>query len=257
MKLRIHGFGGAAVLAMAAALLVAGKPGAAVASDRLLAQIGKPKHGGLVHDYAGALDGRVRSSLETTLQELNRKTGAEVAVVVLPGLDGGEIQDFSNRLFEQWGVGRKGKDDGALMVVALEDRKVWVEVGYGLEGALPDGKVGRILDTAVVPQFRAGRVAEGVTLGALELAQVVAAERGVELSGRVDGRRQARRSRGSNWLGLVLLIIMIPVFIRHPYLLLLLLSSGRGGGFSGGGFGGGFGGFGGGLSGGGGAGRSW
>ena len=229
-----------------------------IAGDELLNKLGKQRPAQLVSDYAGVLSRAQASSLESLLLDLERTTGAQVAVVILPSLEGGQIDDFANHLYERWGIGKKGEDNGALLLVALKDRKVRIEVGYGLEGILPDAKAGRIADKAILPAFRQNRYAEGVIGGAYALAQVIAADAGVELTGgRPVVHAESRGRKGSPLLGLLFLILFIPLMIRHPFLAILLLSGGRGGGFSGGGFGGGFGGFGGGLSGGGGASRSW
>jgi len=228
------------------------------AGDELLNKLGRQRPARLVSDYAGVLSRAQASSLEGLLLDLERKTGAQVAVVILPSLEGGQIDDFANHLYERWGIGKKGKDNGALLLVALKDRKVRIEVGYGLEGILPDARAGRIADKAILPAFRQNRYAEGVIGGAYAVAQSIAEDAGVELTGvRPVARVASRGPRASPLLGLLLLVIFIPLMIRHPFLAILLLSGGRGGGFSGGGFGGGFGGFGGGLSGGGGASRSW
>jgi len=224
--------------------------------DALLERLeGKRRQEQAVYDFAGVLDARTRDDVESVLDDLRNKTDVPVIVVTLRSLEGGDLADVANRLYERWGIGRKGKDEGALLVVALEERRARIEVGYGMEGILPDAKCGRILDEHLVPNFKAGRYGEGIRSGAYAVASVVAADRGVRL-GRAPVRRQ--RERGSSWLSLLFLIILIPLVIRHPWLLFFLLNSGRGGGYSGGGFGGGgFGGFGGGLSGGGGAGRGW
>lgn len=225
------------------------------AGDELLNKLGRQRPDRLVNDYAGVLSRAQASSLEGLLLDLERQTGAQIAVVILPSLEGGQIDDFANHLYERWGIGGKGKDNGALLLVALKDRKVRIEIGYGLEGILPDAKAGRIRDQAILPAFRQNRYAEGVMGGAYALAQVIAEDAGVKLTG---GRRaESGGRRGSPLLSLLLLILFIPLMIRHPFLAILLLSGGRGRGFSGGGFGGGFGGFGGGLSGGGGASGSW
>lgn len=227
-------------------------------SDELLDRLGMPTQGQFVYDYARVLNQGQWSSLQGLLNELSRRTDATVVVVVTPSLDGGEVADLANRLYEKWGIGKKGQDKGVLLLAALQDRKIRIEVGYGLEGILPDAKVGRILDETVIPAFREKRFAEGVMGGSYSIAKIVAEDAGVSLSAGQPIRVQSRQQRGSALLGLLFLIIFIPILIRHPFLALFLLSSGmRGSGFSGGGFGGGFGGFGGGLSGGGGASRSW
>ncbi len=215
----------------------------------------------LVNDFAGVI-GPDANAIETLLRELEQKTGAQVAVVTLSSLDGGEISDFSNRLFERWGIGQAGEDNGALLLAAIEDRQVWIEVGYGLEPIIPDAMAGRILDESVLPAFRQEQYAAGLAAGAATLALLIANNAGVELSGTIAARAPVAQTRNplGGLLRFIVLLFLLPFIIRHPWLALMLLSSGRmgggGGGFGRGG-GGGFGGFGGGMSGGGGAGRSW
>jgi uncharacterized protein len=238
--------------------ILAGSLSVQADSDRLLQSL---KATGHVNDFAGAMSAADHSATERLLVELEQKTGAQVAVVTLKTLEGGQIDDFSTRLFERWGIGQKGKDNGVLLLGATGEgrgNRLRIEVGYGLEGILPDAAAGRILDTAVLPGWNQGRYGSALANGAAVLAQRIAADRGVELSGMPAYIRQqpSSKRRGSPFLNLILLLIFIPVVIRHPWILVMLLSSGGGGHRGGGGFGGGgFGGFGGGMSGGGGASR--
>lgn len=222
---------------------------------------------GYVNDFAGVFPAEQRLQLESVLGELDRKTGAQISVVTVASLQGEEIRDFANRLFERWGIGRRGDDRGMLFLAAVEDRRIWVEVGYGLEGDFPDARVGRLLDEAVIPRFRAGDYAGGLTAGSLEVAFRLAEGAGVTLEGAPERPLAEAEPRPMTCGELVIFVLFLLVagyvFVRHPWLLVMLLASGGGGGRrSGGGFGGGFGGggfggFGGGSSGGGGAGRSW
>lgn len=220
-----------------------------------------PAPRGYVTDHAGVLDGRASSALAGLLSELDRKAAAQVAVATVKDLGGRDVESYATGLYEAWGIGKKGSDRGALILVSVGDRKARIETGYGLEGILPDGLCGEILDRHMLPSFKEGDYAGGVLRGAVAVASVVARDAGVELTGApVPAQRPAgRRGLLSNILFIGLLALLAPVFIRNPFLLLLLLSGGRGGGggFGGGGFGGGFGGFGGGASGGGGASRGW
>lgn len=217
---------------------------------------------GYVNDYAEVFPEPESRSLELLLGELDRKTTTQVAIVTVASLEGEDITDFANRLFNQWGIGRKGSDRGLLLLLSTGDRRVRVEVGYGLEGLLPDGRVGRILDQQALPWFRQGNYAAGLLNSVHTIAQLVAEDAAVTLDslGEIPNAQRIPQERPLSWFemiaGLILLAILIPLFIRHPWLFFLLLNSGggrRGGGFGGGGFGG----FGGGMSGGGGAGRSW
>ena len=149
-------------IAFAAAACFAAGP------DDLLATLSKPTT--YVNDYAGVFTVTNKNLLESLLQEVQSKTTAEIAVVVLKSLEGGEINDFANRLFQKWGIGKKGKDNGILLIAAIEDRKVRIEVGYGLEGLIPDAKSGRLLDDHVIPFFKEGNYAGGLANGALAIA---------------------------------------------------------------------------------------
>jgi uncharacterized protein len=185
----------------------------------------------------------------------------------LANLAGGEINDFANRLFEKWGVGDEDRDNALLFLIAVEDRKMRVEVGYGLEGLIPDARAGRILDERVLPWFRQGQMGEGVMQGALALAQISAGDAGIQLTGEVQARAPPGSRGGGGFFkglfGLLTMLVLLALFGRNPFLAMLIFSSMSRGGYRSGGFGrggfggGGFGGFGGGLSGGGGATRGW
>lgn len=153
---------------------------AAIGSDALLAKLAAGTN--LVHDPAGVFSAGQKSDLESFLREAERSTSAEIAVVALASLEGGDIDDFATRLFAQWGIGKKSRDNGLLLLAAIEDRKIRIEVGYGLEGVLPDARTGRILDEHVIPEFKEQRYAEGLIAGAVVLAHVVAHDAGVEIA---------------------------------------------------------------------------
>jgi uncharacterized protein len=222
----------------------------------------KPR--GYVTDEAHILDAATINQIEQLSVELEEKTSAELGVVTISSLEGRDIEGYASDLFQKWGLGKKGKDNGVLLLIAPNDRRGRLEVGYGLEGLIPDGLAGRILDEAVIPFFRQGNMAGGVLSGAMQTAQIIAQGHNVQLTRIPNGyKRQLnqRKSRSplSLGLGFLLFLIMLILFVRHPLLFWLLLS-GRGGvgGWGGGGFGGGgFGGFGGGMSGGGGSSRGW
>lgn len=235
--------------------------GSAQASDQLLNSL-QPR--GLVNDYANVIPAAEENQLTAVLTELRQKTGAEVAVVTLPSLDGGQIDDFTIRLAERWKVGQKGKDNGVILLGATQEgrgNRLRIEVGYGLEGVINDAAAGRILDQHVVPAWNQGQYGIAMASGGAAIAQRIAADEGVRLSGvpQVQPTRNygSRTQRKTNPIVSILFFIgIIYMAIRHPRLLLLMiLMSGRGGGRGGGFSGGGFGGFGGGGFGGGGASR--
>jgi len=131
---------------------------------------------GRVNDYAGMLPPEAESRIETLLKELEEKDSTQVVVLTVPSLDGDALEDFSMRVAERWKIGRKGFDNGAILVIARDDRKVRIEVGYGLEGRLTDLTAGRIIRDRIVPEFRAGRFDQGVLNGVVALTEVVRGE---------------------------------------------------------------------------------
>ncbi len=132
-----------------------------------LAGIPNPRvqSGTWVTDMAGALRADTIARLNERINEFERATGAEMAVVVIRSLDDSSIEEAAAKLFQLWGIGKKDRDNGLLLLWSTGDRRIRVEVGYGLEGVLPDGKVGRILDTYVIPRFKVGEFDEGVAAG--------------------------------------------------------------------------------------------
>ena len=219
-----------------------------------------PQPTGYVNDFANVLDARTRSGLESTLSSLEQRTGAEVAVVTVNSLEGAPIEDYAVKLFQTWGIGKKGKDNGALILVAPNERQVRIEVGYGLEGAINDALAGRIIRERMLPAFKAGDFNAGIAGGTMTVAALVAKEAGTTLGNGNDdadigARYPRKKSIYHTIFSIFFFLFMAYLFIRHPWLFLLFMSGmGRGGGR---GFGGGFGGFGGGLSGGGGASGRW
>jgi uncharacterized protein len=190
---------------------------------------------GRVNDGANVLSAQMRSQLEAQLESYERSTGHQLAVLTIPSLEGEPIEDYTIRVVESWQLGKKGKDDGVLLFVAVGDRKIRIEVGYGLEGDLPDALVGRIIREVMAPAFRQGDLGFGITRAVSAISSAT--------GGQGESLPPPRRTRSHDGGGL------------SPYLLLalvvlLFLGGGRGmGGFIvgsalGGGFGrgGGFGG---------------
>jgi uncharacterized protein len=180
--------------------------------------------------------------------------------------------DYAMRVAETWKPGAKGKDNGVVFLIAVQDRELFIATGYGVEGALPDGLVGEIRDRVVVPRFKQGNLAGGIRAGTEALAERIAREYGVTLSAAPRAAPPPPRpvGRGIGPGGfLILIVVLILLFRSGLWPLLFLPRHGRrfgrsfgGGGFGGhgggfGGAGGGFGGFGGGGFGGGGAGGRW
>jgi uncharacterized protein len=173
---------------------------AAIPSDQLLASL---KPSGHVNDFAALLTSVEREALESRLRKLQQDTGAEVAVVTLKSLEGGQIEDFTNKLFSRWRIGKKGQDNGLLLLAAIEDRKAWLEVGYGLEPILPDSLAGRILDQNLFPAFRGGRYADGLNTSIERIAQII--ERGEQASVVPRNGGPPLELAGMEWFAMLLL----------------------------------------------------
>lgn len=157
-----------------------------------------PVHDGYVNDFASVLSAADEIYLEDYLNTLERDTSAEVAVVTVTSLDGMTIEEYANRLFAQWGIGKKQKDNGVLLLVSTGDRSVRIEVGYGLEPILPDGRAGEIIRTAIVPQFRAGNYPRGIGQALDRIAQIIR-ERQAPEAAIEDSRIRAEPVQPAAW----------------------------------------------------------
>jgi uncharacterized protein len=206
-----------------------------------------PKPTGPITDLAGLLDPNAQAAIDERLTAYREQTGHQFAVLILPSLEGQPIEDFAIRLLEskQWALGDSKADNGLLLVVALNDRKMRIETGYGLEGAIPDALAARIISDIMRPAFREERFAEGITTA---LDTLMKAGAGEQVNVQWKRPNQHRRRAPGLSLGglLVLLLFVAPLLFRRR--------GGRGGFFY---LGGGGGGFGGGGWGGGGGGGGW
>jgi len=232
---------------------------------------------GYVSDFAHVLDGTSRAPLETYCGRVEQVTGVQIAIVTIDTLDGEPIEDVTNTLYRKWGVGKKGKDEGIMLLLAIKDHRDRLEIGYGLEPLLPDGFDGSVLREAR-PLLRQNAYGPALFAAAQEMGSRIAAAKGVTLDVSLRPQRRAvGRRPGIPWPFIVIGIIVLLVLMRHGgggggFLTGMILGNllgrgGGGGGWGGGGFGGydsgggggggGFGGFGGGDSGGGGASSDW
>lgn len=226
-----------------------------------------------VNDFAGVLSPAVTDQLKQMCRQVLDKAQATVVVVTVKSTDGQDIVQYSVDLYQKWGIGQKGKDRGVLILLAVQDRKYWITVGYGLEPILPDGKVGGFGREAV-PYLQRGDYDGAVSLLTSRVIDVIANDAGVQITTSQPRRiepvpprhHQTELSPGAIVAIIVLIIVVLVVPPLRRLLFYMLIFGGGGGGgsrggdWSGGGFGGGgggFGGFGGGSTGGGGAGGSW
>lgn len=201
-----------------------------------------PSVKGRVNDYAGVLSADATSRIEQKLAALETSDSTQIVVLTVPTLDGDSIEDFSMRVVEQWKLGQKGLDNGALLIIAKDDRKLRIEVGYGLEGKLTDALSGRIIRQVIVPHFKQNDFEGGVEAG---VDAMIAATKGEFTL----PDRSFPISKDSLFIILVLLVFFLRIFMRGILGRRSYYGGHRG---SGGGFFGGGGGGGGGFSGGGG-----
>lgn len=223
--------------------------------------------GTAVNDFANVIDQANAAKMESLAREILQKTGAAVVVATVPELgQAEEITLYVNGLYKAWGIGKKGEDKGVLIFLAVKEKKIHIETGYGVEGILPDGLIGEILDKYVVPQLKTGETGKALYNAMFACGAYIAKDKGVQLTGVAAPYRAKARpeKKGLNIFAIIFFLIAAAVLLGTktgrsmlPWILLLLVSSGGRGGGGGGGFGGGFGGFGGGGSGGGGAGRDF
>ena len=222
-----------------------------------------PSPTGRVNDYTGTLSAKTRTEVESFLNFVKEKTTAEIAVAVVKTTAPLTVEQYAVELFQKWGVGEKGKDNGVLVLVAKDDRKMRIEVGYGLEGAIPDVTCKDIIDGVMAPSFRNGDFDGGVSGAVLALAKLIAREYNVDIDFTKEAANLPAPSYSTGgadngwvialvWIFLVLIIAINSRSKRKGF----YWSNGYYGSF-GGGSSGGFGGFGGGCSGGGGASGGW
>lgn len=248
-----------AVLAAAFLWAALAVPGASLAAAKFPALTGR------VVDEAHLLSPQTVQKLDGELAQLEAQTGHQLVVVTVPDLQGQAIEDYGYQLGRTWAIGRKGVDDGAILLVAPSERKVRIEVGYGLEPVLTDALSNLILQRKVLPQFKQGRMEQGIVDGTEALIQQLSLPED-QAKAQVAQAEQAQAAQSDQAppipviIGVIIIFfILASLFSRRRgggglwWLLPLLMSSGRqdrwgGGGFGGGGFSGGGGSFGGGGS---------
>lgn len=142
--------------------------------------LGQPK--GYVNDYARVLTDSQRAELENKLTAFTQQTSSEISVVIIQSLQGDYIENFAEKLFKEWKIGTAKNDNGVLLLVAVDDRELRIEVGYGLEGALTDSLSGQILNNEITPQFKQGKYFEGINAGVDAIIAVTKGEYTAESS---------------------------------------------------------------------------
>jgi len=234
-----------------------------------------PQSKRIVTDYTNTLSASELQSLEDKLTAFNDSTSSQVAIVIMASVGNYDIADYAVQLYNRWGIGQKDKNNGVLLLVAKEDRKVWITTGYGMEGVFPDALVKRVVNNDILPNFKQGDYYEGLDQAVNSIMSIV--------KGEYTADNSNRKKEKVPWFGILLAIFVFFIIVISrigstrnyarrnnlgfwaAWALMNAAmnrnrSRGSWGGFSSGsgGFGGGgFGGFGGGMSGGGGAGGSW
>ncbi|HXG53243.1 MAG TPA: TPM domain-containing protein [candidate division Zixibacteria bacterium] len=179
---------------------------AAAISPCAAAALEVPPLRGRVNDLAGMLPPERIARLEQRLAAFESETGHQVAVLTIPSLEGDDLESFSIRVAESWKIGQKGFDNGAILLVARDDRKLRIEVGYGLEGVIPDAIASRIVRETIVPRFRRNDFAGGIEAG---VEEILRAARGEKLP---DAPRRSAPENGSAWAPL-LFLLLIPTYL--------------------------------------------
>jgi uncharacterized protein len=171
---------------------------------------------GRVNDYAGILSPATINQLETVLSELEKTDSTQIVVLTIASLEGQNIDQYAIKVFEAWKIGQKGLDNGAILIISKNDRKLRIEVGYGLEGSLTDLLAGRIIGNIIAPQFKAGNFDQGVTAGVAGMIQAV---RG-QFTATEKNRGVSSRPAGwhGNLFSLVVIIVLVNMMgrIRRP-----------------------------------------
>lgn len=250
-----------------------------LSTGRLFAQDLPEKPSKLVNDYTGTLSASQLQQLENKLVAFDDTTSTQIAIAIVKSVGDYDINDYTLQLGRKWGVGGEKKNNGVMIVVALGDRKISIQTGYGIEGALPDVYTNRIIENDIKPAFKAGDYFAGLDAGTNSIIKLVKGEY------KADAPKRGKKDNGSAIPFLVIIIVIIIIIIKRGggggggrqvmggrgvadalFWSMLFSGGGRGsgGGFGGGSFGGGsggggggFGGFGGGSFGGGGSSGSW
>jgi uncharacterized protein len=176
-----------------------------------------------VVDLAGVMDAGARARLNGMLRDLEAKTTAQVVVLTLHSLEGEPIESFSHQTAVKWGIGKKGKDNGVLLTVAVKDRKYRIEVGYGLESVLPDSLVGSIGRRYLVPHFKKGDFAGGINAAVAEISKKITGGPGDEVAPKSPGETAASKE-GEGEDDRIVLILVILAIVLVPIILIWLIS---------------------------------
>lgn len=210
-----------------------------------------PKPVDYVNDFAGVLSEDGKKELKSISRKLKEEGLAEYAILIVKNIDNADIKGYSQAVFDSWKIGESGKDNGLLLVLSIDDKKIFIQTGYGLEGILTDGEIGHIIDSTMLQDLKAKNYENALIKGSYTLYKKLK-------TGATDTKTKKKKRHDVELFALLfLIVIFINIFFHAKSGYRGVYRGGGFGGFGGGFGGGGFGGFGGGSSGGGGAGRSW
>jgi uncharacterized protein len=145
----------------------------------IYAEVNYPDYTSFVNDYAGVLSADWKTSVENICTSVEQQTGSEIAVAIVDDLQDITVEEYAVKLFEKWGIGKSDKDNGVLLLVAIAERKLRIEVGYGLEGAITDLEAGDIINNTIVPQFKQNNYGQGIYDGVAAIANKIYEEQGI------------------------------------------------------------------------------
>ena len=172
-----------------------------------------PAPTGYVNDFAGVLSESVENSLEERLSSFTASTSNEIAVVTLSSLEGETVENAAVKLFEEWGIGQKEKDNGVLLLVAINDRELRIEVGYGLEPVLTDSRSGNIVRDQITPAFKAGDYEGGIIAGTEAIISIISGD--PTIFDQAETSSNAGETFGLFWFGLVMLFMYTAAFLSR------------------------------------------
>ncbi|MBI4649820.1 TPM domain-containing protein [Candidatus Desantisbacteria bacterium] len=152
-----------------------------------------PSPVGYVSDFANVISADDNRQMSNMIQELKGKTKVEVAVVTLTTIGNETIETYAVKLFEKWKIGEKGKDTGIMILLAIKERKIKIEVGYGLEGVIPDGLAGQIIDKVMIPSLKTGDFSSGLKNGTMEVVRIISNEYKVIIQGNANTNTEDER----------------------------------------------------------------
>jgi uncharacterized protein len=184
-------------------------------AGNIFAEVTYPDYSTMVNDFTGTLDSGWKSSIEDLCIKVRNETGAEIGVAVISDLQGITIEEYAVKLFEKWGVGKADKDNGVLLLVSMQERKVRIEVGYGLEGVITDLEAGNIINDIIVPRFKENDYNAGVYDGVYALASEIYKDQGLSLESAINVETTAA-SKSFNFSGFwsnPFFMCCIPIFL--------------------------------------------